>query len=216
MPRLRLRHAALTLPGRPPPFSLAGLFPAAFDAPPVTVLNNVCLDVGDGERLALRGPAGCGKSSLLRLLAGRMEPTAGSCDLWGDPVALLDLTAGLDPEASGRANLERLADGEADEAADLTQLGRLLDVPVRFCSPGMRWRIGFAAAAVRAGDVLLVDACLVGADMGYRPVALARLGRLLGRARLAVVAEPALYEACTRSVEMSEGRVVEPARREAA
>src|SRR5262245_8523379 len=134
MPRLRLDHASLTLPGR---------------SARSQVLANVSLEVADGERMALRGAPGSGRSSLVRLLAGRLTPTVGAFRVAGSVVAILDVGSALDPEATGRRNLERLAGRRAGEAAGLTGLGDLLDVPVGFCSPGMRWRMGFAAAVRR-------------------------------------------------------------------
>src|SRR5262249_17179094 len=171
MPRLRL-EASLTLPGRPTPFSFAGILPVGLQSAPTDVLANVAMDVVDGERMALRGTPGSGRSSLLRLLAGRLTPTAGACLVDGSIVAILDVGSDLDREATGRQNLDRLVGDLADEAAELTRLGELLDVPVGFCSPGMRWRLSFAAAAVRSREVLLVDECLREADLAFPPVAL--------------------------------------------
>jgi ABC-type polysaccharide/polyol phosphate transport system ATPase subunit len=208
MLRLQLCQTSLTLPGRFAPFSLGALLPAPCLSRPTQVLNNVCLDVSDGERIALAGAAGQGRSSLLRLLDGRLAPTAGSCQINGSVAAVMDLQRDLDPDETGRHNLDRLLGRRAGEAAELTGLGELLDVPVGFCSPGMAWRIGFAAAAWPA-DVLLVDDCLGAADLAFRSVALARLAQLLERAKAAVVAEPALFARCSRTVVLADGRLLE-------
>lgn len=216
MPQVRLDHVALTLFGQPSPFSLGGMLPAAVLSSPVEVLSNVGLDVPDGERIALGGAAGSGRSSLLRLLAGRLTPTAGTCRVDGRVVAILDVESALDLDATGRQNLERLAPERADEAAELSGLGELLDVPLRWASPGMRWRVGFAAASAQAGEVLLVDECLHQADLAFRSVALARLRRLMERTRLAIVAEPTLFATCSRVVELVGGRLRCPRGRKAA
>jgi ABC-type polysaccharide/polyol phosphate transport system ATPase subunit len=172
--------------------------------------------VADGERIALTAAPGQGRSSLLRVLAGQLAPTAGSCQVNGSIVAIMDLESALDPEATGRRNLDRLLGPRAGEAAELTGLGELLDVPVRFCSPGVAWRLAFAATAWPA-DVLLADECLGEVDLAFAPVALARLGWLMEQARSAVVAEPALFGQCSRAVELVNGRLREARRgREAA
>ena len=216
MPRLQLRQTSLTLPGRLAPFSLGGVLPAPCLSGPTHVLNTVSLDVTDGERIALTGKPRQGRSSLLRLLGGRLAPTAGLCQVNGSVVAIMNLRRDLDPEETGRQNLDRLLGPRGDEAAALAGLGELLDVPVRLCSPGMVWRVGFAAAAWPA-DVLLVDDCLGGADLAFRPVALARLARLLEQARAAVAAAPAVFARCSRTVELADGRLLEASRgREAA
>ena len=217
MPRLSLDRTSLSLPGRDAPHSLGGLMPAPCRSWATRVLDTVALDVADGERVALWSSSKFERSLLLGILAGRLTPTTGHRHADGSVVAILDVEASLDEEASGRENLQRLLGARADSAAEMTGLADLLDVPVRFCSPGMRWRIGFAAAAVTSGDVLIVDECLGGADLAFRGKASSRLMQLLDEARLAVVAEPLLFDRCTRVVELSAGRLRErTARREAA
>ena len=71
-PRLRVEHV--------------GLVYGAGGKRPVTALQDVSLDVGEGEFAVLVGPSGCGKSSLLYLAAGLAEPTAGQILLDGRPV----------------------------------------------------------------------------------------------------------------------------------
>jgi ABC-type polysaccharide/polyol phosphate transport system ATPase subunit len=208
MLRLQLCQASLTLPGRPSPFSLAGIAAGPLFAAPTRVLDSVCLDVADGDCVGLRARPGQPASVLLRLLAGRLAPTAGSRQVRGSVSSILDLGDALDPELTGTQNLQRLAPDRADEAAALSGLGELLDVPVRACSPGMQWRLAFAAAAAPA-DVLIVGDVLGAADLAYRPVALARLLWLLERCAAAVIAEPTLFGRCSRLVELAGARLRE-------
>ena len=56
------------------------------DGEPLVALNDVSLDVRPGEFLTLVGPSGCGKSTLLKIIAGLLNPTAGSVYLGGSPV----------------------------------------------------------------------------------------------------------------------------------
>jgi predicted ABC-type transport system involved in lysophospholipase L1 biosynthesis ATPase subunit len=69
----------------------------------VRALDGVSLDVGPGERLALRGRSGSGKTTLLHALGGLVEPTAGEVELDGRPLATLD------EEARRRIRASRIA-----------------------------------------------------------------------------------------------------------
>jgi len=83
-PPLILRAVTLTLP------SAAG---------PVEILKGVDLTVGKGERVAVVGPSGSGKSSLIAVAAGLEKPTGGAVELFGQDIALLS--------EDGRAKLRR-------------------------------------------------------------------------------------------------------------
>jgi predicted ABC-type transport system involved in lysophospholipase L1 biosynthesis ATPase subunit len=69
----------------------------------VRALDGVSLNVGSGERLALRGRSGSGKTTLLHALGGLVEPTAGEVELDGRPLATLD------EEAQRRIRASRIA-----------------------------------------------------------------------------------------------------------
>ncbi len=69
----------------------------------VRALDRVSLEVGSGERLALRGRSGSGKTTLLHALGGLVEPTAGNVELDGRPLATLD------EEARRRIRASRIA-----------------------------------------------------------------------------------------------------------
>jgi ABC-type nitrate/sulfonate/bicarbonate transport system ATPase subunit len=56
------------------------------DGKETSVLENVDLEVGEGEFLCLLGPSGCGKSTLLNTVAGFLKPTSGSVKIDGEPV----------------------------------------------------------------------------------------------------------------------------------
>src|ERR1043165_1588141 len=59
-----------------------------------TALEQVNLQVAEGEFVAIVGPTGCGKSTLLSIVAGLLEPSAGRVQIFGQPMNGLDLAAG--------------------------------------------------------------------------------------------------------------------------
>jgi ABC-type polysaccharide/polyol phosphate transport system ATPase subunit len=75
------------------------------DAVFVQALQDVSLQFNDGDRIGLIGHNGAGKTTLLRLLAGVYEPTSGGVSIEGRTTSFTDITLGMDPEASGWANI---------------------------------------------------------------------------------------------------------------
>ena len=75
----------------------------------VRALHGITFDLVSGDRLAVMGANGSGKSTLLRVLAGIYEPTRGQVRVNGKISSLLEIGAGLDPEATGARNILLLA-----------------------------------------------------------------------------------------------------------
>ncbi len=71
----------------------------------VRALDKLNFNINNGERVALLGPNGAGKSSLLRVLNGVYEPTFGEVQIVGNIGSLIDISLGIDIEASGLDNI---------------------------------------------------------------------------------------------------------------
>ena len=67
----------------------------------VRALDELNFSLENGERVALLGHNGAGKTTLLRVLSGVYAPTAGTAVVQGDVGSLIDISLGIDPEASG-------------------------------------------------------------------------------------------------------------------
>ena len=164
----------------------------------VTALSAVNLELVAGDRLGLVGHNGSGKTTLLRALAGAYEPDAGSVEVTGRIAALLDLSLGLDPSATGYENIRlscRIAGlssreirEQIDDIAAFTGLGSFLALPVKTYSAGMRARLAFAAATAVEAEVLLMDEWIAVGDGDFREMAHRRLNRLVDRAGILVLA----------------------------
>ncbi len=144
-----------------------------------TALNGLSFHLNRGETLGILGRNGCGKSSLLRIMAGLIDPTSGKviCDA-GVRRALLILGLGFRPDLSGRDNalLSTMLQGATKNQAletlpaihDFSELGEFFDQPVKTYSSGMRARLGFATALENKVDVLLLDEVLSVGDAHFK------------------------------------------------
>ena len=117
-------------------------------------VNDLSFTIRQGESVALFGKNGAGKSTILKMITGVAYPTSGEITVDGRVSALLELTAGFDPEFTGRENiyfrgqLMGLSDAEVrklePEIIEFADLGDYIDQPTRTYSSGMKARLGFA------------------------------------------------------------------------
>src|SRR5690606_25081840 len=121
---------------------------------------DVSFTIGDDDRLGVVGLNGCGKSTLLGILAGTVEPEAGTVRRGRDVrVAMLD----QDPRYHGVTVREAVTEGheeaewEAAAVADRLGLGAFLDQPVERLSGGQAKRVALARALVTPADLLILD-----------------------------------------------------------
>src|SRR5215468_6331918 len=156
----------------------------------VRALNDVSLDIENGDRVGLIGANGAGKTTLLRILAGIYHPTRGELYSSGKVSALLDVSVGLNPEATGRENIilrgmymdihPREMRARVDEIAEFTGLGPYLDMPTRTYSAGMMVRLGFAVSTCIPPDILLMDEWVSAGDASFLDKAQRRMEKFVG------------------------------------
>jgi heme exporter protein A len=129
------------------------------------LFRGLSLALQPGEALQVAGANGIGKSSLLRILAGLLQPFAGSVER-GGPIGLVDERPALDPhQPLGQAlAFWRRIDDPAEDAATRLGLANLLDVPVRFLSTGQKKRAAFARLIGQDAPIWLLDEPLNGLD----------------------------------------------------
>mgnify|MGYP000551252447 CR=1 FL=1 len=154
----------------------------------VRAVDNISLQIADGEFFALLGPSGCGKTTTLRMIAGFEEPTAGEILIRGQAVqgvppfhrpvntvfqdyalfphmnVLQNVTFGLEMEGVGSAEAKK----RAMEALELVRLPHAADRKPRQLSGGQQQRIALARALVKRPAVLLLDEPLGALDLKLR------------------------------------------------
>jgi len=182
-------------------------------------INNLSLELTEGDRVCLIGHNGAGKTTLLRLIAGIYPPTAGHVEVIGRTFALLGNTMMTNIDATGYENIRLVANlynWPAEKIPDyirdieeFTELGEYLSLPARVYSAGMQTRLAFAMATVQTADILLIDEGIGAGDAQFQEKAQKRVEQFLSRAKIIVLAShsPALCRAiCSKALLLSQGR----------
>jgi len=179
----------------------------------IKALDGVDLTVGRGAFVSLIGSSGCGKSSLLKLFAGLLPPTAGAIRVDGRPVAGPDRRIGiafqrptLMPWKTVLQNVLVPAQAQGRDAAASRRHAEALlsmvgltgfahDYP-RELSGGMQQRVGLARMLVHEPEVLLLDEPFAALDALTREELMVELQRLwLAEARTALFVTHSIAEA---------------------
>ncbi len=186
----------------------------------VRALEEVSLDLVDGDRLGISGPNGAGKTTLLRVIAGGYPPTRGRRLVEGRIASLIEPGAGIEPEATGWENITirgllmgiRRSEIRAArrEIGEFSGLGDFLALPVRTYSTGMTMRLAFSIATHFPAEILVLDEWLSVGDAEFRPRAEARMREVVDRSGIMVLASHStslLDRECDRRVELSHGAI---------
>lgn len=183
-------------------------------------LRKLSFSARPGERLAVLGTNGSGKSTTLRLLAGASYPTAGKVSVRGRVAPVLALGVGFEPDMNATENAyinasllgvpRKDCEARLKEILAFADLGEFEDVPVRHFSSGMLARLGFGVAMHVDADVLLVDEVLAVGDGAFQQKCLARLRQLGSEGRTLVIVTHDLAmarELCDRALWIRRGEL---------
>lgn len=160
-------------------------------------LQDISLEVEEGESVGIIGENGAGKSTLLRILTGVTVPTTGTKQVRGRIGSLLELGAGFHPYLTGRENIflnaailgmkkHRIKE-LLQEIVDFADIGKFIDAPVSTYSDGMYLRLGFSVAVHLDVDVLIVDEVLAVGDEEFQRKCLAKVNELLSQGKSLVI-----------------------------
>jgi lipopolysaccharide transport system ATP-binding protein len=183
-------------------------------------LQDVSLEIFEGEVVGIVGRNGAGKSTLLKILSRITEPTRGRVEILGRVGSLLEVGTGFHPELTGRENifLNGAVLGMArsdikrrfDEIVEFAGVERFIDTPVKRYSSGMYVRLAFAVAAHLEPDIFVVDEVLAVGDTEFQKKCLGKMGEIAqtGRTTLFVSHNMAAIDAlCDRGVVLDRSRI---------
>ena len=187
----------------------------------VKALQNICLDLKEGDRLGVTGHNGAGKSTLLRVISGVYEPTGGSFEVKGKVTSLIDLSLGMDSEATGIENIflrgallgfnRRRLSAKVKEIVDFAGLGNFIEMPFRTYSTGMQMRLAFSIATVEQPEILVMDEWLTVGDADFQEKAQQRLDDIIKKTSILVIAthSPELVrQVCNRMIRLERGALI--------
>ncbi len=184
-------------------------------------LHPLDLRIERGEAVGLVGGNGSGKSTLLRLVAGIYRPTSGTVRTEGRLSAVLELGAGFHPELTGAENVaiyaavmgipRRELSRRYASIREFSELGDVLDTPLKYYSTGMQARLAFSVALAADPELLLLDEVLAVGDQAFQEKCLKRIGAFHAEGGTLVLVShqlPLLREMCGRGLWLEGGRLV--------
>ena len=186
----------------------------------IRALEDLSLIMQDGDRVGLIGHNGAGKSTLLRLISGVYEPSSGSARVTGDIASLIDISLGIDPEATGRENIylrggllglsRHEIEQQVEGIIEFSELGDFIDMPLRTYSTGMQLRLAFAVSTIVRPQILLMDEWLSVGDEAFQEKAERRLSDLVHSTNILIIASHSrelISRMCNRVIWLEHGKI---------
>lgn len=211
-----IKQTVMALLGRRSASARRSVFNTSYRA-----LTDITLSFCHGDRVGILGRNGAGKSTLLRVLGGIYAPTLGTVSVQGKVNCLFDMSAGMNPEATGYENIVHLAvlrglkkkeaNDIVEDVADFTELGQFLSQPVRTYSAGMQLKLTFGVATKTSADILLVDEVIGVGDAVFMKKATARIETMIRSSGILVLtshSEDAIRQFCNKAIVLEQGHLI--------
>jgi len=184
-------------------------------------LKDVNMSIQKGEVFGLIGQNGAGKSTMLKLIARVLRPTAGRVLVKGRVAPLLELGAGFHPELSGRENIflnaailgftRQEISKKYDHIVAFSELQDFIEAPMRTYSSGMWARLGFAVATDVQPDVLILDEILAVGDETFQRKCTDRIHQFREEGTTILLVShsmDAIQDMCQRAAWLDHGKVL--------
>ena len=184
------------------------------------ILDDVNLKIKKGETVALIGVNGSGKSTLLKLMTKIIYPSSGEIVTHGKLTSLLELGAGFHPDFTGRENIYFNAsifglsrteiENRIDKIIEFSELGEIIDNPVRTYSSGQYMRLAFSVAINVDAEILLIDEILAVGDQHFQEKCIAKMKELKEQGKTMVFVTHSLgtvKDFCNRAIWLNQGEI---------
>jgi lipopolysaccharide transport system ATP-binding protein len=186
----------------------------------IWALDNINIEVKQGEILGIIGRNGAGKSTLLKILSRITAPTEGIIKINGRVASLLEVGTGFHKELTGRENIylngailgmsRKEVTKKLDEIIEFAEMAKFIDTPVKRYSSGMTVRLAFAVAAHLEPEILIIDEVLAVGDATFQKKCLGKMKDVAGHGRTVLFVSHnmgMITSLCTRVVLLDKGNV---------
>lgn len=181
-------------------------------------LNDISFKIRKGEIVGILGTNGSGKSTILKIITGLLNPSQGTVEVNGKISALLELGAGFNHEYTGLENVylngtmmgfsKEQMDEKLDDILSFADIGEFVRQPVKTYSSGMFARLAFAVAINIEPDILIVDEALAVGDMFFQEKCYEKMKDMVrSGATILFVSHslPAIRNFCQRAIWIEKG-----------
>lgn len=186
----------------------------------IWALNDITLEIEQGELIGIIGHNGAGKSTLLKILSRVTRPTKGEVELVGRIGSLLEVGTGFHPDLTGRENIflsgailgMRRAEIERkfDEIVAFSELEKFIETSVKWYSSGMYVRLAFSVAAHLEPEILIMDEVLAVGDAAFQQKCLDKMHQIRQQGRTILFVShdmAAITRLCKRVVLLEKGEL---------
>lgn len=185
-------------------------------------LRHINCDIYEGERVAIIGRNGAGKSTMLKLLSRVTAPSEGKICIRGKISSMLEVGTGFHGELTGRENIylngailgmqQEEVDEKIEEIISFSECEQFIDTPVKRYSSGMYVKLAFSVAAFLNADIFLMDEVLAVGDMMFQKKCLQKMREISedGNKTILYVSHnmQTVRELCDRCIVLQEGRII--------
>ena len=183
-------------------------------------LQDVNLQVKDGEVLGIIGKNGAGKSTMLKILSRVTAPSRGCIKVKGRLASLLEVGTGFHPELTGRENIflngamlgmsKNEVKRKLEQIITFSGVEQHIDTPVKRYSSGMYVRLAFSVSAHLEPEILVVDEVLAVGDADFQKRCLGKLGEVASEGRTVLIVSHRMNSIemlCSRAILLDKGTI---------
>lgn len=198
-----------------------GLYVPSIKYNSFNALSNINIEIKAGERVALIGRNGAGKSTMLRLISGQMHPDKGQVEVKGKVQALMELGTGFHPDFTGIENIraslafygltQKEIQKKIAEIIEFTELEDFIERPMREYSSGMYSRLAFAVSTSISPEVLIIDEVLGAGDAYFIGKSIQRMKSLTEKGATVLFVSHDISAAqmlCDRALWIDKGQII--------